>query len=174
MEYFKDITKIKYEGVNSDNPLAFRWYDEYKMVAGKTMKDHFRFAVAYWHSFCGKGGDPFGPGTAIRAWDSGKNYLQRAENKMDAAFEFITKLGVPYYCFHDFDLIEEGNSLAESEKRLYEITNYAKLKQDETGVKLLWGTSNLFSHPRYMNGASTNPDFKVLAHAGAQVKNAID
>jgi len=174
MAYFKDIKKIKFEGVKSDNPLAFRWYDENKMVDGKTMKEHFRFAVAYWHSFCGKGGDPFGSGTMVRAWDNGDDYLQRAKNKMDAAFEFITKLGVPYYCFHDFDLIEEADTLAQSEKRLQEITEYAKTKQDETGVKLLWGTSNLFSHPRYMNGASTNPDFKVLAHAGAQVKNALD
>jgi len=174
MTYFKDIEKIKYEGVNSDNPLAFRWYDEQKIIAGKTMKEHLRFAVAYWHSFCGKGGDPFGPGTAIRPWDAGRDYLQRATGKMDAAFEFITKLGVPYYCFHDFDLIEEADTLLGSEKRLQEITEYAKAKQNETGVKLLWGTSNLFSHPRYMNGASTNPDFKVLAHAGAQVKNALD
>ena len=174
MEYFKGIEKIKYEGKETDNPLAFRWYNENQVVTGKTMKEHLRIAVAYWHTFCGTGGDPFGPGTKIFPWDTAADYLQKAKNKMDAAFEFITKLGVPYYCFHDFDLIEEGNSLLESEKRLQEITEYAKAKQQATGVKLLWGTANLFSHPRYMNGASTNPDFHVVAHAAAQVKNALD
>ena len=174
MEYFTGIGKTKYEGKETDNPLAFRWYDENKVVAGKTMKEHFRFSVAYWHTLCGTGGDPFGPGTKVFPWDAAADPLQKAKNKMDAAFEFITKLGVPYYCFHDFDLIEEGNSLLESEKRLQEITEYAKAKQQATGVKLLWGTANLFSHPRYMNGASTNPDFHVVAQAAAQVKNALD
>ncbi len=173
-EYFKGIGKIKFEGKESDNPLAFRFYDETKVVAGKTMKEHFRFAVAYWHTLTGTGGDPFGPGTKVFPWAINTDPYQNAKDKMDAAFEFITKLGVPFYCFHDFDLIDEGDSLAESEKRLAFITDYAKEKQEASGVKLLWGTANLFSNPKYMNGASTNPDFNVVAHAGAQLKNALD
>lgn len=173
-EYFKGIDKIKYEGKESDNPLAFRWYDENKVVAGKTMKEHFRFAVAYWHTFCGTGGDPFGPGTKTFPWDANSDAVGRAKDKMDAAFEFITKLGVPYYCFHDIDLVDEGNNVAEYEKRMQTIVEYAKQKQQASGVKLLWGTANVFSNPRYMNGASTNPDFNAVAYAGTQVKNAID
>ena len=173
-EYFKGIGKIDFEGRESDNPLAFKYYDENKVVAGKTMKEHFRFAVAYWHTLTGTGGDPFGPGTKAFPWALSSDPYQNAKDKMDAAFEFITKLGVPYYCFHDFDLIDEGDSLAESEKRLDFITDYAKEKQSATGVKLLWGTANCFSNPRYMNGAATNPEFDVLAFAGAQIKNAID
>lgn len=173
-EYFKGIGKIPFEGKESDNPLAFKFYDENLVVAGKTLKEHFRFAVAYWHSFCGTGGDPFGGGTRVLPWLAANDAVAKAKEKMDAAFEFITKLGVPYYCFHDFDLIEEGNSLAESEERLKAITEYAKGKQAESGVKLLWGTANCFSHPRYMNGAGTNPDFAVVAHASAQVKHALD
>jgi xylose isomerase len=173
-EYFKGIPKIKYEGRKSNNPFAFKWYDEKKKVAGKTMKEHFRFAVAYWHSFCGTGGDPFGVGTKNYPWLASDDPYQRAKDKMDAAFEFITKMGIPFYCFHDFDLIEEGHTLKESKKRLDFITDYALKKQKRSGVKLLWGTANLFSHPRYMNGAATNPDFEVVAHAGAQVKNALD
>lgn len=172
--YFKGIEKIRFEGRESDNPLAFKYYDENKVVAGKTMKEHFRFAVAYWHSFCGTGGDPFGPGTRILPWNKATDPLQAAKDKMDAAFEFITKMGIPYYCFHDFDLVDEGSSLSESEKRLQHIVEYAKQKQQTSGVKLLWGTANLFSNPRYMNGAATNPDFNVLAYAGAQLKNALD
>lgn len=173
-EYFKGIDKIQFEGKESDNPLAFKYYDENKVVAGKTMKDHFKFAVAYWHTLTGTGGDPFGPGTKNFPWATSSDPYQNAKDKMDAAFEFITKLGVPYYCFHDFDLIAEGDTLAESEKRLDAITDYAKEKQAASGVKLLWGTANCFSHPRYMNGAATNPDFDVVAFAGAQVKNALD
>ena len=173
-EYFKGIGKIAYEGKESKNPLAFKFYDENKIVAGKSMKDHFRFAMAYWHTLCGTGGDPFGPGTKKFAWMEGSDALDRAKNKMDAAFEFMTKMGIPFYCFHDFDLVEEGSTIAESEKRLEAMVDYAKEKQEETGIKLLWGTANLFSHPRYMNGASTNPDFYVVAYAGTQVKNAID
>ena len=173
-EYFKGIGVIPFEGIESDNPLAFRYYDENRMVAGKTMKDHFRFAVAYWHTLTGTGGDPFGPGTKRFPWLSHQDPYEQAKDKMDAAFEFITKLGVPYYCFHDFDLIEEGETLVESEKRLAFITDYALQKQKESGVKLLWGTANCFSHPKYMNGAATNPDFDVVAAAGAQVKNALD
>ena len=173
-EYFKGIPKIQYEGKTSNNPFAFKWYDENKMVAGKSMKDHFRFAVAYWHSFCGTGGDPFGPGTKKYEWDNAADPRQRATQKMDAAFEFISKMGIPYYCFHDYDLIEEGDSFLESTKRLEFITDYALEKQKASGIKLLWGTANLFSNPRYMNGAATNPDFDIVAYAGAQVKNALD
>ena len=172
--YFEGIEKIKFEGKDSTNPLAFKWYDPDKVVAGKKMKDHFKFAVAYWHTFCGAGSDPFGPGTHVYEWDKANDPNQAAKDKMDAAFEFFTKLGVDYYCFHDFDLVTEGATLAESESRLKEIIAYAKQKQQETGMKLLWGTANLFSNPRYMNGASTNPDFNTLAYAGAQLKNALD
>ena len=173
-EFFKGIGKIPFEGKQSDNPLAFRYYDENQKVGDKTMKEHLRFAVAYWHTLCGTGGDPFGPGTKVFPWDGAGDVLVRAKDKMDAGFELITKLGVPYYCFHDFDLIDEGNSLGESAKRLEQITDYAKEKQAASGVKLLWGTANCFSNPRYMNGAATNPDFKVVAYAAAQVKNALD
>ncbi|MDF2157669.1 xylose isomerase [Algoriphagus sp. CAU 1675] len=172
--YFSNIGKIPFEGKESDNPLAFRYYDENRIIAGKTMKEHFKFAIAYWHSFCGTGGDPFGPGTINHPWDANPDPIQRAKDKMDAAFEFITKIGAPYYCFHDVDLIDEGPSLAEYEKRMEIISDYALQKQKETGIKLLWGTANVFSNPRYMNGASTNPDFNVVAWAGTQVKNAID
>ncbi len=173
-EFFKGIGQIKYEGPQSDNPLAFRWYDENRVVAGKTLKDHFRFACAYWHSFCGNGSDPFGGPSHFFAWDKKSDPVERAKDKMDAAFEFITKLNLPYYCFHDVDLVDYGNDVLENERRLQAIVEYAKEKQAASGVKLLWGTSNLFSNPRYMNGASTNPDFHVLTHAGAQVKAALD
>ncbi len=173
-EYFKGIGKIKYEGRESDNPLAFKWYDENKRVGRKTMKQHFKFAVAYWHTFCGTGGDPFGPGTKKFPWDASPDPMQRAYDKMDAAFEFITKMGIPYYCFHDVDLVDEGENLAESTVRLRAITEYAQKKQKASGIKLLWGTANLFSNRRYMNGAATNPDFTVVAYAGATVKNALD
>ncbi|CAN5180359.1 xylose isomerase [soil metagenome] len=172
--FFPFADKIKFEGKQSNNSFAFKYYDESKVIAGKSMKDHFRFAVAYWHTFCGTGGDPFGPGTRKFPWDESSDAIQRGKDKMDAAFEFISKLGVPFYCFHDYDLIDEGNSLQESEKRLQTVVEYAKQKQQETGIKLLWGTANVFSNPRYMNGASTNPDFNVVAWAGTQVKNAID
>jgi len=173
-EFFPGIGKISYEGKGSKDSLAFKWYDENKVVRGKTMKDHFRFAVAYWHTFGNTGNDPFGAGTKDFPWNHYDNATDRARAKMDAAFEFFTKLGNPYYCFHDFDLVEEGETLAESEKRLVRIVDYAKEKQAASGVKLLWGTSNLFTHPRYMNGAATNPYFPVVARAGAQVKNALD
>ena len=173
-EYFKGIGKIKYEGPNSDNPLSYKWYNEDQLIAGKTMKEYFRFAVAYWHSFCNTGADPFGPGTKAFPWDKADNAVDRAKDKMDAAFEFMTKLGVPYYCFHDIDLVDEGSSLSEYESNLSAAVDYAALKQKASGVKLLWGTANVFSNPRYMNGASTNPDFNVLAHAGTQIKNALD
>ncbi|GAB2632096.1 xylose isomerase [Belliella aquatica] len=172
--YFPNIDKIKFEGRESNNPFAFKFYDENRVVAGKSMKEHFKFAIAYWHSFCGTGGDPFGPGTIVHPWDASDDAVQRAKDKMDAAFEFFVKIGAPYYCFHDIDLIDEGDSIEEYEERMKIITDYALEKQKETGVKLLWGTANVFSNPRYMNGASTNPDFDVLAWAGTQVKNAID
>ncbi len=174
MTYFKNINKIPHEGRKSDNPLAFKWYDADKMVGNKTMTQHFRFAVAYWHTLCNTGGDPFGLPTKAFPWLAAQDPIQRAKDKMDAAFEFITKIGIPHYCFHDVDLIDEGDSLLEFEKRLDIISDYALAKQKETGVKVLWGTANLFSHPRYMNGAATNPDFAVVAYAGAQVKNALD
>lgn len=172
--YFSGIDKIPFEGKESDNPLAFRFYDENRVIGGKTMKEHFKFAIAYWHSFCATGADPFGPGTIVHPWDAAADPVQRAKDKMDAAFEFITKIGAPYYCFHDVDLVDEAPTLAEYEKRMQIITDYALEKQKETGIKLLWGTANVFSNPRYMNGASTNPNFDVVARAGAQVKNSID
>ena len=173
-EYFKGISKIKYEGVGSDNPFAYCWYDESKTVAGKSMKDWLRFACAYWHSFCGNGGDPFGEPTHIFPWNEKTDAVERAKDKADAAFEFITKLGLPYYCFHDVDAVDYTNDVNENDRRLQAITDYLKEKQKATGVKLLWGTANLFSNKRYMNGAATNPDFHVLAHGAAQVKAALD
>lgn len=172
--YFPSVGKIPFEGRESDNPMAFRFYDENKIIGGKTMKEHFKFSIAYWHSFCGTGGDPFGPGTIVHPWDANPDPIQRAKDKMDAAFEFTSKIGAEYYCFHDIDLIDEGPSLADYEKRLQIITDYALEHQKASGIKLLWGTANVFSNPRYMNGASTNPNFDVLAFAGTQVKNAID
>ncbi|AEL06887.1 xylose isomerase [Xanthomonas campestris pv. raphani] len=173
-EYFPGIGKIGFEGRDSDNPLAFKVYDANKQVAGKSMAEHLRFAVAYWHSFCGNGADPFGPGTRAYPWDVGNTALARAEAKSDAAFEFFTKLGVPYYCFHDIDLAPDADDIGEYENNLKHMVGIAKQRQADTGVKLLWGTANLFSHPRYMNGASTNPDFNVVARAAVQVKAAID
>ena len=173
-EFFPGIGKIPFEGPDSKNPLAFKFYDENKMIAGKPMKDHFRFAVAYWHTFTGTGEDPFGPGTKIFPWSLQKDPIRNAKEKMDAAFEFITKMSIPFYCFHDFDLVDEAESIIESEKRLRSIVEYAKQKQADSGVGLLWGTANLFSHKRYMNGAATSPDFSVISWAGTQVKNALD
>jgi xylose isomerase len=173
-EFFKAIPQIKYEGAGTDNPLAYRWYDENKIVAGKTMKEYLRFACAYWHSFVGNGSDPFGEPTHIFPWNQKTDAVERAKDKADAAFEFITKLGLPFYCFHDVDAVDYTNDVTDNEKRLQAITAYLKEKQDASGVKLLWGTANLFSNRRYMNGASTNPDFHVLAHGGAQVKAALD
>jgi len=174
-EYFPKVQKIKYEGVKSDNPMAFKYYDPEKIVGRKKMKDHLRFAVAYWHSFCGDGTDQFGAATHFHPWTiEAKSPMEAAENKMDAAFEFLTKLGVGFYCFHDRDLAPEGSTPAESEKNLFTMAARAKKMQKATGVKLLWGTSNLFSHPRYMNGGATNPEFSVVALAAAQVKATLD
>jgi xylose isomerase len=173
-EFFPGIGKINFEGKTSDNPLAYKWYDENRIIAGKPMKEMLRYAVCYWHTFCNTGADPFGPGTKTFPWDAKGDSISRAKDKMDAAFEFFTKLGVPYYCFHDIDMVDEGSSIAEYEKNLQTLTDYAKEKQAASGVKLLWGTANVFSNPRYMNGASTNPDFAALAYAGTQIKNAMD
>ncbi len=173
-EFFKNIPQIKFEGLESHNPLAFHWYDENRIVAGKPMKEHLRFACAYWHSFNGSGADPFGEPTHLFAWNEKQDAIERAKDKADAAFEFITKLGLPYYCFHDVDAVDYTNDINENDRRLQAITAYLKEKQNASGVKLLWGTANLFSNKRYMNGAATNPDFAVLTHAAAQVKSAID
>lgn len=173
-EYFKGIGEIKYEGKSSDNPLAYKFYNPDQLVAGKTMREHFRFAMAYWHTLCGTGGDPFGPGTKNFPWAMASNPVEAAKQKADAAFEFITKMGFDYYCFHDFDLVEEADTLLASEKRILQTVDYLKEKMKASGVKLLWGTANLFSHPRYMNGAASNPNFNVIARAGAQLKIAVD
>lgn len=172
--YFQGIDKIQFEGRHSKNPLAFKWYDENRVVAGKTMKAHLRFAVCYWHTFGGTGSDPFGGPTKHFPWEKGWDTLSRALHKMDAAFEFFEKIGVPFYCFHDVDMVEEGASIEAYETNLHKAVEAAKAHQKATGVQLLWGTANLFSHVRYMNGAATNPDFAVLARAAVQVKNALD
>ncbi len=170
-EVFPGIGKIEYEGKKSKNPLAFRWYNPEEKIGGKKMKDHLRFAIAYWHSFCGDGSDPFGNATRIYPWKDASND-DKTKQRLDAAFEFITKIGAGYYCFHDTDVVGDG-SVFEIEKRLDKIVPVIKKMQEQTGVQLLWGTANLFSNPRYMNGAATNPDFNVVANAGAQLKNAI-
>jgi xylose isomerase len=170
-EAYPGIGKIEYEGRKSKNPLAFRWYNPEEEVAGKKMKDHLRFAIAYWHSFCGDGSDPFGDETRLYPWDNA-SINDKTKQKLDAAFEFITKIGAGYYCFHDTDIVG-GGTVFEIEKRLEKILPVMKKMQDQTGVKLLWGTANLFSNPRYMNGAATNPDFAVVANAAVQLKNAI-
>jgi xylose isomerase len=173
-EYFPGIGKIRYEGPKSKNPLAFKYYDAEKTVDGKKMRDHLRFAVAYWHSFCADGADPFGSGTRLFPWNSSGDAMQNAVNKADAAFEFITKLGAPYYAWHDRDIAPEGRDPEESAKNLGTIIDELAKRQQATGVKLLWGTANVFTNPRYMNGAATNPDFAVVAHAANQIKHAID
>ncbi|MUV02856.1 xylose isomerase [Flavobacterium rakeshii] len=172
--FFSTINKIQYEGRESSNPLAFKWYDENRVVAGKTLKEHLRFAMAYWHTLCNTGDDPFGSSTETFAWNKSENAIARAKDKMDAGFEFMSKLSIPYYCFHDVDMVDEAPTLAEFEQRIQTMVEYAKQKQEETGIKLLWGTSNLFTNPRYMNGASTNPNFDVVAYAGGQAKIALD
>ncbi len=172
--FFPGIGDIPFEGPGSDNPFAYQYYNPEQLVLGKKMKDHFKFAIAYWHSFCNTGGDPFGPGTIEFPWDKKPDAVDRAKDKMDAAFEFISKLGLEYFCFHDVDLVDEGTSLKEFEQRLDAIVNYGIEKKKGNNIKVLWGTANLFSNPRYMNGASTNPDFNTVAYAGAQLKNAID
>jgi len=172
--FFSTINKIQYEGRESSNPPAFKWYDENRIVAGKTLKEHLRFAMAYWHTLCNTGDDPFGSSTETFAWNKNENAIARAKDKMDAGFEFMSKLSIPYYCFHDVDMVDEAPTLAEFEQRIQTMVEYAKQKQQETGIKLLWGTSNLFTNPRYMNGASTNPNFDVVAYAAGQAKIALD
>ena len=172
--FFPEITRpIAYEGPGSKNPLAFKVYEAGRLVGDKTMAQHLRFAVAYWHTFCAKGLDMFGQESVTRPWDAGSSPLERAENKARAAFEFFTKLGVEFYCFHDRDLAPEGETAAQSIANLEHMVKLAGRLQAETGVKLLWGTANLFGHPRYAHGAATNPDPAVFAHAALQVKNAL-
>ena len=173
-EYFPGIEKIKFEGKDSKNPMAFRYYDAEKVINGKKMKDWLKFAMAWWHTLCAEGGDQFGGGTKQFPWNGENNPVQAAKNKMDAGFEFMQKMGIEYYCFHDVDLVTEADTIEEYEANLKEIVAYAKQKQAETGIKLLWGTANVFGHARYMNGAATNPDFDVVARAAVQIKNAID
>jgi xylose isomerase len=173
-EFFPGIGRSPYEGAGSDNPLAFKAYDADRVVAGKTMEEHLRFAVCYWHTFCADGGDPFGPGTRVHPWGGSSDKMENARNKQDAAFEFFTKLGVPFYCFHDRDMAPEGGSVVESEQNLAAMVSRAKERQQATGMQLLWGTANVFSHPRFMNGAATNPNFEVVTYAAAQVKAALD
>jgi xylose isomerase len=173
-EYYPGIGKIEYEGKKSKNPLAFRWYNPEQIVSGKKMKDHLRFAIAYWHSFCGDGKDQFGDATRIFPWDNVTNNDEKIRQRLDAAFEFITKIGVEYYCFHDVDVVGNDGTVFDIEKRLGKIIPTIRKMQEDHNVKLLWGTANLFSHPRYMNGAATNPDFNVVTLAAVQLKNAID
>ena len=173
-EFFPEIGKIKFEGTASKNPLAFRYYDAEKVVYGRKMKDWFKFSMAYWHTLCQEGGDPFGGGTKTFPWNTGNTALERAKNKLDAGFEFMQKIGIEYFCFHDVDIIEEGKSIEEYEANMKAIVAYAKEKMAKTGIKLLWGTANVFGHERYMNGAATNPNFDSVAYAGTQIKTAID
>jgi xylose isomerase len=172
--HFPKIRRVSYEGPRSSRALAFRHYNPDERVDGVTMAQHMRFSVAYWHSFRGTGSDPFGPGTIVRPWDRGKDALSVAKNRMDAAFEFFQKIRAPFWCFHDRDIAPEGRTLAESNRNLDRLVAHAKAHQRESGVRLLWGTANLFSNPRYMCGAATNPDSHVFAYAAAQVKKAID
>ena len=173
-EFFPGIGKIQFEGRDSKNPMAFHYYDENKVVMGKTLKDHLRFAMAYWHTLCAEGGDQFGGGTKSFPWNAASDPISRAKYKMDAAFEFMTKCSIPYYCFHDVDVVDEAPTLVQFEKDLQTMVEHAKGLQQATGKKLLWSTANVFSNKRYMNGAATNPYFPALACAGTQIKNAID
>jgi xylose isomerase len=174
MAAFSDIPKIAYEGPKSDNPLAFRWYNPDELVEGKTMKEHLRFTVCYWHTFRGDGSDPFGAGTMQRPWDDGSDSIENACNRARVAFEFFEKLDAPFYAFHDRDVAPEGGSLAESNQNLDAVADVLKEEQDRSGVKLLWGTANMFSNPRFMHGAATTCNVEVFAYAAAQVKKAIE
>ena len=173
-QFFPGIKKIRYEGPDSKNPLAFKHYNANKKVGKKTMEEHLRFSVAFWHTFKGTGSDPFGGPVYDRPWDAADDCMQRAEDTMRAAFEFFTKLGVPFYCWHDRDIAPEADNLRETNKRLKSIVSLAKKLQRDTGVKLLWGTSNCFSHPRFTHGAGTNPDAHVFAYAASQIKMAME
>ena len=172
--YFPSVGKIKFEGTASRNPLAFRFYDAEKVVYGRKMKDWFKFSMAYWHTLCGDSADPFGGPTKVFPWNGAPTAIEAAKEKMDAGFEFMTKIGIGYYCFHDIDTIAEGSTIEEYEANIKAIVSYAKQKQAESGIKLLWGTANVFSHKRYMNGAATNPNFDSVARAAVQIKNALD
>src|ERR1051325_2348556 len=171
---FPEVKNIKYEGLKSKNPLSFKHYNANEKVEGKTMREHLRFAVVYWHTFRGTGSDPFGTGTMQRPWDDGSNSVSNAQNRARVAFEFISKLGAPYYCWHDRDVAPEGKNLAESNKNFDAVAKVLKEEQKRTGVKLLWGTANLFSNPRYTHGASTSCNADVFAYVGAQVKKAME
>ena len=173
-QYFPSVEKIKFEGKESKNPMAFHYYNPEKVVYGKTMAEWFKFSMAWWHTLCADGGDPFGGQTQVHPWVGAADALQAAKDKMDAGFEFMSKIGIEYYCFHDIDLISEGSSIEEYEANLKAIVAYAKEKQAATGIKLMWGTANVFSNARYMNGASTNPNFDAAARAMLQIKNSID
>ena len=173
-EFFPGIGKIQFEGKESRNPLAFRYYDAEKVVLGKKMSEWLKFAMAWWHTLCAEGADQFGPGTKTFPWNGASCPIQAAKDKVDAGFEFMQKIGIGYYCFHDVDLVDEGTTVEEYESRLKEVVAYLKEKQAQTGIKLLWGTANVFGNKRYMNGAATNPDFDVVARAMVQIKNAID
>jgi xylose isomerase len=174
MAYFPDVPQIEYEGPSSKNPFAFRWYNPNEVVEGKTMRDHFRFSVVYWHTFRGTGADPFGSPTMLRPWDDGSPTLENARKRVEVAFEFFKKLGVPYYAFHDRDVAPEGSTLAETNKHLDEVVKVLKEHQEKTGIKLLWGTANLFSNPRFIHGAATSCNAEVFAYAAAQVKKALE
>ena len=174
MAAFPEVKKIRFEGPDSTNPLAFRFYDENELVEGKSMKDQLRFGVAYWHTMRGTGSDPFGPGTMLRPWESGDDSVDNAVNRVDVAFEFMEKLGAPFFCFHDRDIAPEGSTLAETNRNLDKVVKAIKKQMKRTGIKLLWGTANLFSNPRYMHGASTSPNADAFAFAAAQVKKALE
>ena len=173
-EYFPSVGKIKFEGKDSKNPMAFHYYDANKVVMGKKMEDWLKFAMAWWHTLGNPGGDQFGGGTKDFPWDANADAVTRAKDKMDAGFEIMDKLGIKYFCFHDVDLVDPSDDIDEYEARMKAITDYALEKMSGTDIKLLWGTANVFSHKRYMNGAATNPDFDVVARAAVQIKNAID
>jgi len=174
MPAFPEITKIPYEGPQSKNPLAFRWYNAGEKVEGKSMTEHLRFAVVYWHTFRGTGSDPFGPGTMLRPWEDGSDSVENAQRRARVAFEFIEKLGAPFYAFHDRDVAPEGKTLTESNKNLDAVVKVLKEEQQRTGIKLLWGTANLFSNPRYMHGAATTCNADAFAYAAAQVKKCLE
>ena len=173
-EFFPGVGKIQFEGKESKNPMAFRYYDAKKVVLGKTMAEWLKFSMAWWHTLCAEGADQFGGGTKTFPWNGAACPIQVAKDKVDAGFEFMQKIGIEYYCFHDVDLVDEGANVEEYEANLKAVVAYLKEKQAETGIKLLWGTANVFGNKRYMNGAATNPDFDVVARAGVQIKNAID
>jgi len=173
-DYFNFVDKVEYEGPDSKNPLAFNYYQPEKKIAGKTMAEHLRFSMAYWHSLTEDGSDPFGSPTMIRPWDRYQDPMDRARARVEAAFEFMTKLGLEFFCFHDVDVAPEGNTLRASHKNLDEIVNLIEKQMKATGIQLLWGTSNLFSRPLYMHGAATSPDARVFACAAAKVKKALE